>query len=211
MMLKYVVFDFDGTLVDSQDIFVPIYNQLAEKHGYKTVKEEDIEPLRKLSVPERCRKLHVPLYKLPILALEFYKLYQPAIKDLVLFYGMKEVLDELHEKGYGIAVISSNSEEHIRAFLHNNRIENIQEVFCSKNLFGKDKIIKKFLKEKKLTEADMLYVGDEQRDIVACKKAGVNVIWVGWGYDVLETVKEDFPDYMVNTPNEILHVVASVY
>ncbi|MGQ0422773.1 hypothetical protein ACT4US_33875 [Bacillus sp. HC-Mk] len=30
---------------------------------------------------------------------------------------MKEVLDELHKKGYGIAVISSNSEEHIRAFL----------------------------------------------------------------------------------------------
>ncbi|MEH7456754.1 HAD hydrolase-like protein, partial [Bacillus sp. JJ1127] len=86
-----------------------------------------------------------------------------------------------------------------------------EEVYCSKNLFGKDKIIKKFLKEKKLTEADMLYVGDEQRDIVACKKAGVNVIWVGWGYDVLETVKEDSPDYMVNTPNEILHVVASVY
>lgn len=54
-MLKYVVFDFDGTLVDSQDIFVPIYNQLAEKHGYKTVSEVEIEPLRKLSIPERCK------------------------------------------------------------------------------------------------------------------------------------------------------------
>ena len=37
-MQKYIVFDFDGTLVDSQNIFVPIYNQLAEKHGYKTVR-----------------------------------------------------------------------------------------------------------------------------------------------------------------------------
>ncbi|WP_180234989.1 HAD hydrolase-like protein, partial [Bacillus pseudomycoides] len=98
----------------------------------------------------------------------------------------------------------------IRAFLHNNQIKNIQEVFCSKNLFGKDKIIKKFLKEKTLTEADMLYVGDEQRDIVACKKVGVNVVWVGWGYDVMETIKEDSPNYMVNTPNEILHIVESV-
>ena len=62
---------------------------------------------------------------------------------------MKEVLDELHKKGYGIAVISSNSEEHIRAFLHKNGIENIQEVYCSKNLFGKDKMIKRFLKSKK--------------------------------------------------------------
>ncbi|MEN1935931.1 HAD family hydrolase [Paenibacillus sp. 102] len=210
-MLKYVVFDFDGTLVDSQDIFVPMYNQIAEKHGYKRVKEEDVEPLRKLSITKRCKQLHVPMYKLPFLAVEFYKLYQPAIKDLVLFNGMKEVLDELHRKGYEIAIISSNSEEHIKTFLHKNRIGNIEDVFCSKNLFGKDKVIKKFLKEKNLTEADMLYVGDEQRDIVACKKIGVNVIWVGWGYDVMETVKEDSPDYMVNTPNEILHVVESIY
>ena len=38
-MQKYV-FDFDGTLVDSQNIFVPIYNQIAEKHGYKTVRKK---------------------------------------------------------------------------------------------------------------------------------------------------------------------------
>lgn len=81
-MQKYIVFDFDGTLVDSQNIFVPIYNQIAEKHGYKTVREEEIEYLRKLTMAERCKQLDVPLYKLPILALEFYKLYQPAIKDL---------------------------------------------------------------------------------------------------------------------------------
>lgn len=54
-MQKYIVFDFDGTLVDSQNIFVPIYNQLAEKHGYKTVSEEEIEPLRKLTISERCK------------------------------------------------------------------------------------------------------------------------------------------------------------
>lgn len=148
-MQKYIVFDFDGTLVDSQNIFVPIYNQLAEKHGYKAVKEDEIEHLRKLTMTERCKQLDIPLYKLPILALEFYKLYQPAIKNLVLFHGMKDVLDELHKTGYGIAVISSNSEEHIRAFLHNNGIENIQEVYCSKNLFGKDKMIKKIFKIEK--------------------------------------------------------------
>ena len=56
-MQKYIVFDFDGTLVDSQNIFVPIYNQLAEKHGYKTVSEEEIEHLRKLTMSERCKSL----------------------------------------------------------------------------------------------------------------------------------------------------------
>lgn len=52
-------------------------------------------------------------------------------------------------------------------------------------------MIKKFLKEKKLQTEEVLYVGDEQRDVVACKKIGVEIIWVGWGYDVLDTIKED--------------------
>ncbi len=79
-MQKYIVFDFDGTLVDSQNTFVPIYNQIAKKHGYKTVKEEEIEYLRKLTMPERCKQLDVPLYKLPILALEFYKIVSTCHK-----------------------------------------------------------------------------------------------------------------------------------
>ncbi|MEC2496319.1 HAD hydrolase-like protein, partial [Bacillus cereus] len=37
-MQKYIVFEFDGTLVDSENIFVAIYYQVAEKHGYKAVK-----------------------------------------------------------------------------------------------------------------------------------------------------------------------------
>ena len=49
------------------------------------------------------------------------------------------------------------------------------------------------------------------RDVAACKKAGVNVIWVSWGYDVIETVKKDAPDYMVNTPMEIVQVVQGAY
>ena len=72
-------------------------------------------------------------------------------------------------------------------------------------------MIKKIFEIKKITEKDMLYVGDEQRDVAACKKAGVNVIWVSWGYDVIETVKKDAPDYMVHKPIEIVQVVQGAY
>ena len=99
-------------------------------------------------MPERCKQLDVPLYKLPILALEFYKLYQPAIKDLILFHGMKDVLDELHKRLRNCSHIIQLRRAY-SGILHNNNIENIQEVYCSKNLFGKDKMIKRFLKSKK--------------------------------------------------------------
>ena len=94
-------------------------------------------------MPERCKQLDVPLYKLPILALEFYKLYQPAIKDLILFHGMKDVLDELHKKATELQSYHP-TQKSIFGHFYNNNIENIQEVYCSKNLFGKDKMIKDF-------------------------------------------------------------------
>ncbi|CAG9614721.1 hypothetical protein BACCIP111899_03954 [Bacillus rhizoplanae] len=208
-MNKYIIFDFDGTLVDSKDIFIPIFNEMAEKHRFKKVTEEDVEELRKLSIPERCKLLQVPLYKIPMLALEFYKLYQPSVQKLTLFDGISDVLKTLKQSGYEIVIVSSNAEEHIREFLRHNEIDYIHNVFCSNNIFGKDKVIKKFLKANKLQNSDVIYVGDELRDIVSCKKIGVEVIWVSWGYDVIETVQAESPNYIVNVPKEIVTVVHS--
>jgi phosphoglycolate phosphatase len=53
----------------------------------------------------------------------------------------------------------------------------------------------------------VIYVGDEQRDIAACKKCGVPIIWAGWGYDAIEIIKQEAPDYMIYTPKEILRIV----
>lgn len=78
-MVKYIIFDFDGTLVDSKDVFIEAYNQLAEKHNYKQIKNEELEELRKLSIRERCKALNFPMYKIPFL----YQNYMLCIKTLL--------------------------------------------------------------------------------------------------------------------------------
>lgn len=206
-MLKYVIFDFDGTLADSKRVMVSAWNRLAEKHHFKELKLDELDAFKKLSIKERSKLLHFPMYKMPIIIPQLYQLYRQSIQDIHLYSGVKELLTELGKKGYKIAIISSNSEDIIRNFLKRNHIENVTHVLCSSRIFGKDKLIAKFLKGNQLEASEVIYVGDEHRDIVACKKTGVRIIWVSWGYDAIEVVHAEKPDYMVDAPDEILQVI----
>lgn len=186
---------------------VAAYNQFANKHKLKKITSEEVESLRRLSIVERCRFLNVPLYKLAFWAGEFYDLYRQSLKQVRLFDGIKELLAELNQRGFHLAIISSNSECNIRAFLQKHQVDDIGQILCSNQIFGKHKVIAKFLKTTKVTHSEVIYVGDEQRDIVACKKMGIKIIWVKWGFDLVDLVKKESPDYMADTPGEILDIV----
>lgn len=205
--MKHIIFDFDGTLADSTAVLAFVWNTIAKEYDFKEVQLEDIDSLKKISITERSKLFNFPLHKLPIILPQFYRLYQQSIKDVHLFRGMKDVLKAIENKGYTIAIISSNSKDNISEFLKVNDINHVSEVLCSSRIFGKDKVIKKYIKETNIKKSDVLYVGDEQRDIVACKKVGIPIIWVGWGYDAIEVVQSEKPDYKVFSPAEILTII----
>ena len=205
--MKYIIFDFDGTLADSTAVLASAWNTIAQKYKFKGIELKEIESLKKLSIAERSKLFDFPLYKLPMILPQFYRLYRQSLNDVHLYNGMKDVLMEIDKRGYKILIISSNSQENILEFLNMNGIHCVSNVLCSNRIFGKDKVIKKFLKDSNITPSEVIYIGDEQRDIVACKKVGVPIIWVGWGYDAIEVVQQEEPEYKVATPQEILNII----
>ncbi|MGN7400867.1 HAD-IA family hydrolase [Cytobacillus praedii] len=205
--MKYVIFDFDGTIADSKIVFISAWNKIAEKYHFEKMKLTELENIKKLTIKERCKMLNFPMYKLPIIIPQLYKLYRQSINDLELFDGIKDVLTELNKKGVNTAIISSNSEENIQLFLKRNNIESVKDIICSSHIFGKDKLLSRFLKLKQLDADEVIYVGDEQRDIIACKKTGIKIIWVEWGYDSIEVVQAEEPDYKASSPAEIMQLI----
>jgi len=205
--MKYIIFDFDGTLADSTAVFASAWNTLAQKYKFKGIEFKEIESLKKLSMAERSKLFDFPMYKLPMILPQFYRLYRQSLNEVHLYEGIKDVLMEIDKRGYKILIISSNSKENILEFLKMNGIHCVADVLCSNRIFGKDKVMKKFLKEANVDSSNVVYIGDEQRDIVACKKAGIPIIWVEWGYDAKEVVQNDEPEYSVSTPQEILEII----
>ena len=74
-------------------------------------------------------------------------------------------------------------------------------------MFGKDKVIKKMLKTQRFNAKDVIYVGDETRDIDAAKQAKVTIIAVTWGFNTAKALTESSPNFLAHNPRELLEIV----
>jgi len=203
-MVSHILFDFDGTIADSRYLAIELLNQLAKKHGFRAINEEEFAYLRTISIIDRCKALQVPLYIIPVVFLELRAGYRPA--DLPGYNGLNEVIRELKQRGFVLSIISSNLVENINSFLRANNI-NLFDCVYSSSYFRKDAAINKYILKYKLSRKDVVYVGDEVRDIAACRLNRIKIIAVSWGYESVDRLAGNHPDFIANNPAELLSII----
>lgn len=206
-MIRYVLFDFDGTLVDSKDAVVTAFNRIAGKYNFKTIQPEELEYINSLSMLDRFLYLKVPLYRLPFLRKEMLTIYEEQIRHVPVIPGMAAVLDTLRGSGLKIGILSSNDPAIIRSIMELNGIAPPDDIYCSGKIFGKDRVFKRFLREQKLHRDEVLYICDEQRDITACDKAGIKPVWVSWGFEMADVLERGAGLTVAHSPDELLSVI----
>jgi phosphoglycolate phosphatase-like HAD superfamily hydrolase len=130
------------------------------------------------------------------------------IQKLNPILGIKEALTHLKDEGNSLGILTSNSEENVSVFLSKHGMEDLFSfIYSGTSLFGKHKVIRKFMKQNYLTPEDVIYVGDETRDIEASKKIHVKVIAVTWGFNSKEALVKHKPDFLIHQPNELSEVM----
>ena len=205
---KHIIFDFDGTIADSMKLSIELFNQAAHKYNFKTINEESFENLYKLSILEKCKALNVSLTSIPRASMEITRSYNRLISFIPLIKGIKEVILDLKQRGYTLSIISSNAGDNIKKFLAINNIDVFDHIYSAKNLFGKDKAISSFIKKNRFKREEAVYIGDEIRDVAACKANNIKVIAVAWGgFESLDMLTKAGADFMVSDPSEIFAII----
>lgn len=205
MTQKTIIFDFDGTLADTLEILLSIYNDAAPKFSMQQIEKSDIKTLRDSSSSEIFKEYKVARYKVPLVALYIKRELAKHLTEIEMHKGIPELISELKSKGYRLGILTSNSAVNVLEYLKQQGLdEDFEFVYGSRRIFGKDKALNKIMAKHGLNNDDVIYVGDEVRDVTASKKAKVKIIAVTWGFNSKDKLLKTQPTYLVDKPKDIL-------
>lgn len=205
MKYRGTIFDFDGTIADTLGETRNIFNRIAPDYGIRTVGEEEIHELRHLSLKELLDRLNIPKRKVPALLSRGTGIMRANIASMPVIPGMAEVVRELRNHCDCLGILTSNATANVEAFLAaHNLLDAFDFISSTSKLTGKAKHLRAIRKTFSLHQEEMLYVGDELRDIKASRKAGVRVAAVTWGFNSRESLSAQQPDYLFDRPEDFL-------
>ena len=209
MVHQTLVFDFDGTIADTLGETRRIFNQIAPDYGIRQVDEHEMDHLRHLSLKELLAHLKIPKRRVPALISRGTGLMRGNITQLKMIEGMPEVIVEMRRHVRSFGILTSNAPANVDLFLRSHGLrEPFDFISSTSKLTGKAKHLKAIRKTFSLRPEEMLYIGDELRDVKASQKAGIPIAAVTWGFNSRESLAAQSPDYLFDHPTDFLRLLA---
>lgn len=217
MNYECVIFDLDGTLLDSKACSVKATKAAFGQMELKVPNEIVIEHYMGIPIEESFLKMsEQPLSKskLKELILVFRGFYQQFESNtLQVFKGIPEILTAMNDYGIKCYVVSSKKTIEVERNLFKFSIIQYFE-----RIIGSDDVtnyklhpegINKILSQNKFDKERTLMIGDTTFDIKMGKAAAVKTMAVTWGSHSQKELLFEQPDFIVNTPSDILNQVLS--
>jgi phosphoglycolate phosphatase len=204
-MQNLLLFDFDGVLADSLDLYSEAVIRCLARIGTPIVKSrEEYLELFDGNFYESMAARGVDLAAFSEAAREILPgIDYGAMKP---FPGLIPILDAL-QKDHILLVVSSNGYRTIRAMLDRYGFASyFQEILGSDFLFSKKEKIDYALKKYGISQEKTFYIGDTAGDVLEARAAGVRTVAVTWGWHDRGRLAAVKPDFLVDTPEGLLSV-----
>jgi phosphoglycolate phosphatase len=203
--MSVLIFDFDGTIADSMDLAIEIFYEVT---GHPRIDDpERIAHLRTLPLLKVAREAKVAPHQIPRLLLKGRALMHQRIDEVKSFPHLHDTLQRLHNSGYQLFVMSSNSQQNVEHFLQKHELaEYFDGVYGGVGLFSKTSALRKIMRRNKLRPEHCFYIGDEVRDMNAAHKAHVHAVAVAWGYNAVSALRQQAPFAVAERPADLQRI-----
>ena len=213
---KLVIFDLDGTLLDTIGDLAASCNHTLEQFGHPTHPIEaypmfvgnGIAKLVERSLPSECRTAEY----VERVRVEFVNYYKKHIADFSHPYdGVPELLNQLEEKGVQLAVASNKFHEGtlslIDRFFGCERFAAVYGQRAGVPIKPDPTIVEQIVSKVGVARDEVLYVGDSGVDMRTALAAGVRSVGVTWGFRSREELVETGATHLVDRADEILKLL----
>ena len=196
------MFDYDGVIIDSQEVFATTLLAACHACGYTGIKtHEQVIRLFDGNFFEALVQLGLSSDKIDeILGDAFEHEAQKHVANAKAFQGMHASLKALSRHNV-LTVITSNVSNSVWQLLEKENMACFNEVVGGETERSKVKKIQHTMS--RYQDLPAFYVGDTKGDMIEGKKAGAITIAVTWGWHTKEKLIEGSPDHMVDTPAEL--------
>lgn len=200
-MLRNLLLDWSGTLVDDLPPVIGATNFVLEKHGRSPLTREEFRQKFRLPFTEFYEE-HLPDIPLPDLELAFHGRFVEIQDDVTPLPGLYEFLDFCRESGRRLFLLSSMKREHYEVQSAKLGLSHYFE-HPYVGVMDKRAKIGEILEKHGLDRDETAFVGDMIHDVETARHGGVMSIAVLTGYDSIEKLTPSKPDVVVASLHEL--------
>lgn len=201
MVIKYLFFDFDGTISDAKKLTYEVMIETLEEMKFEFSKLK-LKKQMGYKTPQIIQGVGIDVKNAPLIRKLFFKkiLLKENLKKLKLCVNVKSLWD-LKKEGYKLIVISNSDSNFINGSINVLNLKGLfYKIYGSEKFGSKDELLKKLLKKYNIGKKDAIYIGDRFSDICYAHKAHMYAVAIhnncAWS-TLTEVIKED-PDYLIH-------------
>lgn len=218
MKIKAVIFDLDGTLLDTIDDIADAMNYSLTKNGFMTHKVEDYKYFVGKGVDILVDKAlemfqYTTSQKLQVKNDYLVKYEIIQHNKTKPFDGIEELINMLRTHGIKLAVLSNKPHaDTLRIIDYYFKLETFNIVLGQRkgvNVKPNPTGIFEIISDLHLSQKELIYVGDTNVDMQTAKAANVQSVGVTWGFRTAAELVENGADYIIDFPDEIMKIVSS--
>jgi phosphoglycolate phosphatase len=201
--MNTIIVDFDGTIADSFDHILDFLLKEAGRQRDQLAADE-YQRLRHLAMRDLGLQVGIPAWRLPLVYFRGKVVLGKKMGNIPVFPGIPEALASLHQDGFQLCIVSSNSRRNISRFLVQHGLSGyFTHIYGNVGWFSKGPVLKKLLKKLQLRADQAVYVGDEVRDMAGAHAAGIPAVAVTWGFASEEALLKQAPMLLIRSPQEL--------